>query len=108
MTAIPSTVLHAEHGTMAILLAGMLVVALFLTVVPDEMPKRYMTISKTTRTSATTQDAESALDSSNARRGLIENAFILTARHQRSPSEKVNALSVSSGFNGKNDWPARV
>jgi O-antigen ligase len=49
-------------------------------VVPSDLRTRYMTIFKTDRTASTTQAADAARDSSNARRGLIENAFILTFR----------------------------
>jgi O-antigen ligase len=68
-------------GKMKIMLAGICLLALFAAVVPSELRTRYMTIFKTDRTATTSHGAESALDSSNARKELFRNAFILTYRH---------------------------
>jgi O-antigen ligase len=68
-------------GKMKIAVAGICVLALFAAVVPSDLRSRYMTIFKTDRTASTTVGAGSALDSSNARKALIENAIILTLRH---------------------------
>jgi hypothetical protein len=68
-------------GKMKILVGAVCLVAIFAAVVPSDMRNRYMTIFHTDRTASTTQGDESALDSSQARRGLMENALILTIRH---------------------------
>jgi hypothetical protein len=71
----------SASGKFLILAVGIAVIVIFAAVVPLELRSRYMTIFKTDVTSATTAGAESALESSNARRGLIQNAAILTLRN---------------------------
>jgi hypothetical protein len=71
----------SASGKMLILIGAVVLVGLFAAVVPADLRTRYMTIFKTDRTATTTQGADSALDSSDARRGLIQNALILTMRH---------------------------
>jgi hypothetical protein len=68
-------------GKMQIIVASVCLIAIFAAVVPSDLRNRYMTIFRTDRTASTTTEASSALESSEARRGLIENAFILTFRH---------------------------
>jgi hypothetical protein len=67
-------------GKLKILVAGIAVLAIFATVVPDDLRSRYMTIFKTDRAAASAGD-NSALDSSDARRELLKNSVILTFRH---------------------------
>jgi putative inorganic carbon (HCO3(-)) transporter len=96
----------SASGKMLIMVGALVGVALFAAVVPADLRTRYMTIFKTDRTATTSQGADSALESSQARRGLIENALILTMRHpvfgvglsQFSP-QSFN-LFVERGFTG--------
>jgi hypothetical protein len=65
----------------AIGIASLCLILLFAAVVPSSLRSRYMTIFKSDRSVATTIDAESALESSYARKELFKNTFILTYRH---------------------------
>jgi hypothetical protein len=67
-------------GKLKIVAAGIVVLAIFATVVPDDLRSRYMTIFNTDRAAASAGD-NSALDSSDARRELLKNAVTLTLRH---------------------------
>ena len=71
----------SAQNKLKIAVGAIFIVGLFATVVPSSLKSRYMTIFKTNVTAATTDQEASALDSSNARKELFTNTFILTLRH---------------------------
>ncbi len=66
---------------MKLFVVALVAVGLFAVAVPKEVRGRYMTILKSTRDANTTDNAASAMESSNARSELLRHSLILTKRH---------------------------